>query len=99
MDEQRDRQINKSRWVEVREFKGLGGEPIGTVPLKLREEKIKRWYISQYLVIMMKVEDEKQEIESSLINFKEQFSKVERNQGNVNESIENSIHRIKEGTK
>lgn len=48
---------------------------------------------------MMKVENEKEEIESSLINFKEQFSKVERNQGNVNEAIENSIHRIKEGTK
>lgn len=48
---------------------------------------------------MIKVENEKQEIESSLINFKEQFSKVERNQGNVNEAIENSIHRIKEGTK
>lgn len=49
MDEQSDRQMNKSGWVEVREFKGLGREPIGTVPLRWgRGEKSKWTYFTVF---------------------------------------------------
>lgn len=37
-----NRKINRSREVDMREFRRLGREPNGTVLLNLREEKIKR---------------------------------------------------------